>query len=101
MPPVTPRRTRRPSKGRMPPPGGSLLRAAAARDDAVLDVAAGELLERAGGELLVALLRAAERGLVEQARVLRGDEHAEVLVRRVLRGDLGRSEDAHGLSGSM
>src|SRR5215203_1002282 len=66
MPPVTPRRTRRPSKGRLTPGAPRLLRAAA-------------------------------RELVEHARVLGRDQHAEILVGRVL-GDFAGSEDLHGCS---
>src|SRR5215207_10991671 len=107
MPPATPSSTRRLAKGRS---GGSVTRAggsgrarsarpgasfggAAARYDAVVDVALRQLLERARGQLLVAR-RGAARKLVEGARILRGHEDAEVLVGRVF-GDLDRCKDSH------
>src|SRR5215207_3627208 len=123
MPPVTPRRMRRPSKGRMgekirgvhgigsswriarraspqggytlcPGPWTLRLLSATARDDAVIDVARRELLEGARGELLLARRRPIARKLVQDARELRGDEDAEILVGRVLR-DLDRGKDSH------
>src|SRR4051794_38088062 len=106
MPPDTPSSTRRPAYGRRE---GSLtsaddagrasarpawsLRRATAGDDAIVDVALGQLLERAGRELLVARRRAPGE-LVQGPRILRGHEDAEVLVGRVL-GNLDRCEDSH------
>src|SRR5512140_2672470 len=82
---------RRPSNGLT----GAPLLAAAAGNDVVLDrLLARELLERARRELLLVNVRAHARKLVENARVLRRDENAEVLVGRVLR-DLDRGEDLH------
>src|SRR5690348_4835761 len=84
IPPVTPSRMRRSSKGRVTrtlaasSPLGSPL-----RHHAVLNLAAGELLERARGQLLFARRRAVTRELVQDARELRRDENAEVLVARV------------------
>src|SRR5215208_1257717 len=112
MPPATPSSTRRLAKGRS---GGSVTRAgassragrarlgvslggAATRNDAIVDVALRQLFERARGQLLVARSGAAGK-LVERARILRGHEHAEVLVGRML-GNLERCEDSHdSLSG--
>src|SRR5665213_762516 len=94
MPPVTPSRMRRPSNGLTMVP----LLAAAPGHDVVLDrLFARELLERLRGQLLLVNLRAHARKLVENARVLRRDEHAEVLVGRVLR-DLDRGENLHLIS---
>src|SRR5512132_2659404 len=107
MPPATPSNTRRPAYGRI---GDSVTRVVAkgrtasarpvsslggapTRDDAVLDVALGQLLERPRGQLLVARRRAAGK-LVQGARILRRHEDAEVLVRR-MRGNLDRCEDSH------
>src|SRR6478736_2977104 len=104
MPPDTPSSTRRPAYGRRvgsltragdagradARPAGSLRRASAG-DDAIVDVALRQLLERARGELLVAR-RGAARELVQGPRILRRHEDAEVLVGGVL-GDLDRCED--------
>src|SRR5512138_1060950 len=97
IPPVTPRRMRRPSKGRVTrtlatssPLGPPL------RDYAVLNVAARQLLEGARGQLLLARRRAIARKLVEHARELRRDEHAEVLVACMLR-DFAGGVHSHGL----
>src|SRR5205085_4809012 len=88
MPPVTPSRTRRRSNGRMPGPSGlAALLGAAARHDAVHDASRRQLLHRARRELLLSRRRPVARELVEHARVLRGDEHAEVLVRRLVHAD--------------
>src|SRR5450432_336292 len=82
---------RRPSNGLT----GAPLLAAAPGHDVVLDrLFARELFERARGELFLVNLRAHARKLVENARVLRRDEYAEVLVGRVLR-DLDRGENLH------
>src|ERR1019366_3751694 len=67
----------------------------AARHDAILDVAAGEFLERARRELLLTALGAVAGEFVQHTGVLRGDENREVLVRRMDR-DFVRSEYAHG-----
>src|SRR5664279_3691230 len=91
MPPVTPSRMRRPSNGLTMVP----LLAAAPGHDVVIDrLFARELFERLGRQLLLVNLRAHARKLVENARVLRRDENAEVLVGRVLR-DLDRGEYLH------
>src|SRR6478609_8407460 len=109
MPPDTPSSTRRLAYGRREGsltsaedtgrararPGRSLRRATAG-DDAIVDVALGQLLERAGRELLVAR-RGAARELVQGPRILRCHEDAEILVRGVL-GDLDRCEDSHDVS---
>src|SRR3954469_1223979 len=58
--------------------------------DAVVDVAARQLLERAGGQLLVPTGGAAGE-LVQRACILGGHEDAEVLVRGML-GDFDRCE---------
>src|SRR3954469_6399097 len=107
MPPETPSRTRFPAYGRsvvsvtggmkerravVAPARAGLLGGALARDDAVVDVALRQLLERLRRELLVA--RRASGELVQRARILRGDEDAEVLVGGVL-GNLDRCEDSH------
>src|SRR4051812_21081904 len=106
MPPDTPSSTRRLANGRREGsltsavdagraearPAGSFRRTAA-RDDAIVDVALRQLLERARRELLVAR-RGAARELVQRARILCRHEDAEILVRGVL-GDLDRCEDSH------
>src|SRR5438094_8283688 len=95
MPPVTPSRTRRRSNGRM---AGSLPRllGAAARHDAIDDASRRQLFHRSRGELLLTRRRAVARELVQHARVLGGDEHAEVLVRRlVLTDDVAGSKNTH------
>src|SRR5687768_1789417 len=101
MPPVMPSRTRRPWNGRMAADGGAptplRLAGATTRHDLVVDVAARQLLERARGELLLARAARDARELVQDARVLRGHEHREVLVRGVL-GDLVRREDLHAIA---
>src|SRR5690349_6341372 len=106
MPPDTPSSTRRSAYGRRE---GSLtsaedagralarparsLRRTTAGDDAIVDVALGQLLEGAGRELLVAR-RGAPGELVQGPRILRRHEDAQVLVGGVL-GDLDRCEDSH------
>src|SRR6185369_17054856 len=106
IPPDTPSSTRRLAYGRRKGsvtraedagrararPGRSLRRTTAG-DDAIVDVALRQLLERARRELLVARRRAAGE-LVEGPRILRRHEDAEVLVGGVL-GDLDRCEDSH------
>jgi len=72
-----------------------LARRATTRDDAVLDISPGEVLERAGGELLLARLRAMAGELVQDAGLLRRHEDGEVLVGRVT-GDVRGCEDLHG-----
>src|SRR5437868_15354047 len=82
---------RRPSNGLTSAP----LLAAAPGNDVVLDrLLARELLERARRELLLVNVRAHARKFVENARVLRRDENAQVLVGRVLR-DFDRGENLH------
>src|SRR4051812_15114132 len=107
MPPVTPRRTCSPEYGRrgcmtgcarlsasgwggastgggiVAPPAedrGTLL-GASARNDVIDDVALGQLFKRPRGQLLLTRRRTVARKFVEDARVLRGDQHPEVLVR--------------------
>src|SRR5688500_884625 len=67
---------------------------AAARNDAVLNLAFGEILERAGGELLLTRGRAVAGKLVEHTGELCRHENSEILVRRVPR-DIGRNEYLH------
>jgi len=59
--------------------GRFLLLAAAARDDAILDQTLGQLFEGTCRELLLPG-RTLPRELVEHARLLGGDKHAQVLV---------------------
>src|SRR5690242_14982640 len=81
IPPVTPRRMRRSSKGRVTrtlaasSPLGSPL-----WHHAVLNLAARKLLERTRCQLLFTRRRTIARKLVQDARELRCDENAEVLV---------------------
>src|SRR5690242_11845120 len=106
MPPDTPSSTRRlaygrregsltsaDDAGRAPARPGRSLRRTTAGDDAIVDVALGQLLERARRELLVAR-RGAAGELVQGPRILRRHEDAEVLVGGVI-GDLDRCEDSH------
>src|SRR5690348_17902084 len=94
MPPVTPSRTRRRSYGRMR--GPLALFRATTRDDAVHDVRARQLLHRSRRQLFLLRRRTVARKLVEHARVLRGNEHREILVRRLLAtNDITRSKDTH------
>src|SRR5439155_13346704 len=72
---------------------GGLL-AAAARDNAIVEMADGQLFHRPLRQLLLAHRRAIAWKLVEHARVLGGDEHAEVFVGGVL-GDFERCEYSH------
>src|SRR5688572_1127001 len=97
IPPVTPSRMRRSSKGRVTStlatlsPLGSPL-----RHDAVLNLAARQLLERTGGQLLLARRRAIARELIQHAGELRRHENAEILVTGVL-GDFQRGVHSHDL----
>src|SRR6185437_14974751 len=72
-----------------PAPHRLLQVAASARNHVIVDVALGELLERARGELLLARRRTIARELVQNTRVLGGNEHPKILVGRVIR-DLAR-----------
>src|SRR3954467_13821456 len=73
-----------------------LLRATA-RNDVVLDVALRQLLERLGRQLLFPRRRTVARKLIQHARILGGDEHAEVLVGGVVR-DLNGRKNSHDVS---
>ena len=65
----------------------------AARHHAVLDLTVGEFFQRARGKLFL-VRRAIAGKLIEHARELGRDEHAEILVGRVLRY-VGRSKNLH------
>src|SRR4051812_13381631 len=83
------------SRARSHPASTCSLGRTTARDDAIVDVAARELLERPRRQLLVARSGTA-RELVERAGILGSHEYAEVLVGGVL-GNLDRCEDSHVL----
>src|SRR4051812_43890922 len=99
MPPVTPSTTRAPAYGRRWPVVTVFVElfgvaAAPAWHHAVLDRAARQLLEGAGRQLLLARRRTIAWELVQRAGMLRRDENAEVLVRRV-GGHFTRCKDSH------
>ncbi len=87
-----PRRDERHGAAQGPTSGVSSARTAA-RHHAVLDLTMGELFKRACRELLL-VRRAIAGKLIEHARELGRDEHAEILVGRVLRY-VGRSKNLH------
>src|SRR5919106_4940679 len=66
-------------------------------DDRVLDLARGQVLQGPRGVLLLPLLAALLRQLVELSGVRRGDHHGLVLVALRLRGHLSRCEHLHGI----
>src|SRR5687767_10766102 len=73
----------------------SLFRAAA-RNDAILDLAFGEIFQRARRELLLSRRRAVTGEFVQDAGELCRHEHPEVLVRCVP-GYIGWNENLHQL----
>src|SRR5690349_24420024 len=77
------------------PPG---LLAAAAGYDAIGNGAAGQLFHRARRQLLLARRRAVPRELVQHARMLGRDQHAEVLVWRLrAANDVTGCKDTHSI----